>query len=113
MKTFTSKIDEVNYIKHLVNEVDRIAESMADGIKTFKSYSTDYDLDDYLIIVEPGRNPYGSDYEIIITDWSTNEIFATIPIWNCGDLENQVKYLILKNQIKDLIFNEIVDYEFQ
>ena len=90
-------------ITRTVNEVYEISKTIFDGIKSFRTYNTDFDLDDYLIIVEPCSDKVGYDYQIIITDWSSNDVFAIIPFWNGSGLTVE--------SISDEILKAIFKYE--
>lgn len=83
------------------NKVFEVAKTIVNGIKTFRSYGEEFGIDDYGIIVRPASNKFDDGYEIIITDWSINEIVTIIPVWNSRHLKPE--------QISNEIWNAIKD----
>lgn len=89
------------------NEVFEVAKTIVNGIKTFRSYNEEFELDDYKIIVEPSSNRYDGGYRITFIDPACEEEFERLLIWDedADSLATKIRIMLEEQDSKSEIMN--------
>lgn len=89
------------------NEVFEVAKTIVNGIKTFRSYSEEFELDDYKIIVEPSSNRYDGGYRITFIDPACEEEFERLLIWDedADSLATKIRIMLEEQDSKSDVMN--------